>query len=328
MKKDHHFVPKCYLKNFEIEDSGQLLVLDVVKIRNTTYNVFIETKTKSQICKADYFYLLPHNFEPRFFNSNVLKLDPLYIEDVVFNYFENNYNKIFLPAITKNRMLTRKQAVEFGKFIIQLKIRNKYYRDVQIKKSLPGILESIKSSMISEPEFSSGFTSLTLASKKRVLTQMIRDVESTPEFTSNYQKSSLIDGFSNDRHAESLTALVDNEWVLLIATSDKAFFITTDNPGVTFYEKDDLTYNTRFLGKFIFVLPLTPRYCLLIEGSKKDNTIKRKQKKIIKTIKASELLISKVNHHSIQVTNQYLISNNEYYLDMVLNKNRPDNIKK
>jgi len=95
---------------------------------------------------------------------------------------------------------------------------------------------------------------------------------------------------------------------LLIAPSDKSFFITMDNPGVTFYENDNETYNTRYVGNFKFALPLSSKYCLLVVGSQKKIRFKRKHKKSINVRLVPDILINKINHHSAQVVNQYLVS--------------------
>ncbi len=165
--------------------------------------------------------------------------------------------------------------------------------------------------------------------QRRVYDYVRESNKADGDYAKKIQLYGLIQRYSeNDERNELFReAIIKSEWFLLVSPPHGPHFITSDNPGFSISQDDNLIYNTKFIKGFAFHFPLSPRFCLLITDTLVDNNAyDEKQHKTISKVNVSSMSVIEVNDRSIQRVNKLLIASDEWYLIEIAKRNKPRGI--
>jgi hypothetical protein len=249
--KDHHYVPKVYLREFS---NSQQQLFQVLKGKQK-----ISIKSVSQVCYLSNYFKL-HSLGSSL--TYGIK-DHHHIEKNVFRKQENNYpklvKKVTFPSFTKC-MLKTSEAFLLLETLMMIKRRNPTYRAY--------IIQSYKEYIRSEKFRKDAEPGLEIA--KRI------DKIDPVAYFENFIKIA-----TTDDHTQSdfyLQGFLDKE-NKIVQTSAQALmrykvyifhapfgseFLTSDNPGFSTMPDGSLYLFGGFGGPFTFTFPLTPKCCLYI----------------------------------------------------------------
>lgn len=266
--KKHHFVPECYLKNFMTDKD--LYTLDLSKVLKG-YKAQPKSSQPGMICYYEDYYKIEAEFADNQFKLN--DYDELFIETEVLRKLEGKYNSLY-QKITSSNKLSFTEAVDLSDFIIQIKVRNPYWlehtlkmhKDEWIDNSMDNIFNS---SFLKEERFAR----IPEEIQRLVYDHVRESNKADPDYAKKIQLYGLIQRYSeNDERNELFReAIIKSEWLLLVSPLYGPYFITSDNPGFSISQNDNLIYNTRFIKGFAFHFPLSARFCLLITDALVDN---------------------------------------------------------
>ncbi|PHK32430.1 hypothetical protein VF13_38765, partial [Nostoc linckia z16] len=121
---------------------------------------------------------------------------------------------------------------------------------------------------------------------------------------------------TNDTLSDTVGKLLTKKWVIK-KTTESAPFITSDNPGFVYMEKERRLMNLYFMGNFEFNFPLTSTRTLVINSHFNDETASTKA---LLTEPANEGYIKATNYATIMNAYQYLYSNSQEALIYTLTK--------
>ena len=127
--KRHHFVPKCYLKNFIVD--RKLYALNIKDVQKG-YTAQPELKSPGQICYFEDYYRITNELGDNQFKLQ--EFEDLFIETSVLRSLEGHYGCLYKKLTVLNR-LSFEEAVSLSDFIIQLKLRNPYWREKTLEKN-------------------------------------------------------------------------------------------------------------------------------------------------------------------------------------------------
>ncbi len=315
--KKHHFVPECYLRKFI--HKNELSVLDISKVKKG-YKEYIRKKKPAQVCYEHEYYSISDTLRTDAFGLN--NFEELFIESILLRKIEERYNTLF-SKITRDTSIALKDAIDWSDFIIQMKIRNPYYQK-NIKRNQDKWVEDSMRDIYKQLPQEGRYLNVPEEIKKAMNDSIVDKYKADIDFSKKIQLSTIINRDSdnpltNERFRQ---ALINCQWYLLIAEKEP-YFITSDNPGFSVTDQDNLIYNTRFINHFSFYFPLSPNYCLLINDHNLDNSYKEQHmnKPIIKTTVSPSLIIW-VNNKTIQLINKLLIASSDWYLSKVLEANQ------
>lgn len=308
--KKHHFVPECYLKNFLLE--SHLYVLDLLKV-SKGFKVYPKWKHPANICYDYKYYNIEKNRSTQ--SLGIDQYDSLHVEKNVLQRLEKKYPLLF-KEITSQQELTLTDSVDLSDFIIQLKIRNPFHLEHIIRHHQSNWIGQSASDIVDNDEQFSNAP----AHMKEMLRELILSYQTDPDYAKGIQLSGLIQRNSQDPADNERTrkALINCKWQLLITPSNGPYFITSDNPGVSF-SKSGYIDNTRFIDGFSFYFPLSYQYCLLISDEKMDYAYDTQAKS--KTIHHYDTLkpdIERINYYSIQRINKLVIGADRKFLDQLI----------
>lgn len=318
--KNHHFVPRCYLKNFTSD--GKLLVLDIRKITSGVKH-FVKTLSPKSICTLeDYYTIYPNDLNSQF---KLEDHDKLFVETEVLGSLEYKYGKSLYCDLTSKTEIPLSDAIDLSDFIIQLKLRNPYWLEQQMKKKDEMIDSAMKAIYRDKLQSHSLFEHIPDEIKKLVADYVAKDNKSNPNFGKMMQLFSLIQRASEtpQNNNKIRQAIIDCEWKLFIAPKNGPKFITSDNPGFA-TSSDNLNYNTKFTNGFIFFLPVSPDYCLVISDTTLDKSFTNNDlTKYIQRVNIDAKMVININNKAIQMVNKLLIASDDWYLSQIAEKNKP-----
>lgn len=319
--KKHHYVPQCYLKNFTLD--SRLYVLDVRKVQKG-YNVFPTHRHTASICYFPNYYTIEDNMGDSEFRLNAY--DALYIERDVFSQLENKYGEIF-DKLSGNIELMLQDAIALADFIIQLKLRNPYWMKETLEKKKNFLIDCAMDSLYFEkfngnPRFQNIPKELKIA-----IAELVKDMNKlNPTFSKQMQLFSLIQRNEDieNRNEQLRLALIDCKWMIYESPQDGPYFITSDNPGYSLKGDVGKIYNTNYSDPFTFFFPLSPKFCLVISSSKKDNSYTDKSPKKLyrRCIIPADQVIT-INNFSMQCVTNLLIAIDKWYLAKIAVLNKP-----
>lgn len=318
--KNHHFVPKCYLKNFTSD--GKVSVLDIRKITGGIRH-FVKAVSPKSICTLeDYYTIFPNELNPQFkLDSN----NELFVESEVLGSLEDKYGKRLFHNLTTQPMISMDDAVDLSDFIIQLKLRNPYWLERQIKKKDEMIDSAMETIVNDKFQQNPRYEHIPNNIKKLVADYVKEDNKKNPNFSKMMQLFSLIQRASDEpeKNNKVRKAIVDCDWKLFIAPKKGPKFITSDNPGFATAE-DNSNYNTKFKDGFVFFFPLSPNYCLAISDATLDNSFTNNDlTKSIQRVNANGNMVIFINDKAIQMVNKLLIASDDWYLSQIADRNKP-----
>lgn len=140
-----HFLPQCYLREFcNTEDKLYTLDIHLLKFKR---KVFSQTKTTAEVCRSIDFYKIEGDFETQFQHLN--GLDPEYLEKR-FHEYEREYPKIIAKLKAREAELTLAEAHLLLYSLIDIKIRNPYFRKATVETKKETVIDNLFNSYRTE----------------------------------------------------------------------------------------------------------------------------------------------------------------------------------
>lgn len=314
----HHFVPECYLKNFIKEK--EVFTLDLSGLKKG-YKVSVNTRQPAQICYLFNFYL--NNIGPSKSSFTLNNHSELYIEVDVLKILENKF-KGFYERLISDDDLPLQDTIHLCDFIVQMKLRNPYWRGVIKKKAADWISEVIEKGLEEadkKPEYSEIPRELKNALSESIKANNLNDQELEKHI--QLFSLSMRANRSEEDNRFLRSGIIDSKWQLYRAPEGGPYFITTDNPGAAF-GRDGLYYNSKFNEGAQFFFPLSYRYCLAISDVEKDHVLSQNKptKCIVKKV-IPPLEVIKINDCLIQMANKLLVAADDWYISQILELNKP-----
>lgn len=263
---DQHFLPQCYISGF-VNASGILFTLDLKLFVERGKVPYPRQSTPAKICKDKHFYTVDENAKV----YNLGNVIDKYQVEKSFHDYENNFQEL-IAKVTNGTTLTFDEASKLIRIIIDLKYRNKFYRDKMIEPRQRDVISEafveLQSSFDNDPEFRAKYEGITLE-EWSIINQEVRDkLLNDPDFKKNAHLSSLVnreDGYETLMQS-LIPKLLTCAWVVLRSDGQ---FISNDNPGCSL-DSNTKVNNTYFDKDFLFVIPLSASLCLTISDAQQD----------------------------------------------------------
>lgn len=297
--KKHHYVPQCYLKNFQSDADSPLFTLNVENIKKG-FKVKPNKMYPSGICYKENYYQIK---EPLILSGDLNNSD--FIEKIVNHYYEDKFQSVFNRVINF-QSISREDAIFFADFIVHLKIRNPYQVRLNEKRKIEKIISLAKEKHLEKQEaIQKGVSPLIFDA---VYQNLIIELMKRESLTKDFQLESITQKFNDPEKnlKQFRTAIMASQWTLLESENDQEPFITTDNPGIA-VDSFGMIHNTKFVDGFNFFFPLSPKYVLEISDSKTD-PLPTNKKELNRKIVNSKL-VNRLNLLFTKVSEKYLISN-------------------
>lgn len=272
--KDHHFVPKVYLKEFS---NSHKQLFQILKGYSN-----ISVKSIGQVCYKPYYFRL--NSNDRFFLHKIE--DQNYIEKNVFKKQENSYQKLLkkitFPSLS-SLLLNKSEVILFLETLITIKKRNPTYREQIIKE--------LKEYIISDHFKKQAEIGIELSKKvgeiepEKYFERFIEEATTSKEKQSDFYLDTFLDEENNT--TKIVTQILLRYKLFIYHAPIGSEFITSDNPGFTMLPNGELLSFGGFGLPFTFAFPLTPKCCLYINylNFEQDNYSLKKSIHIIHTNK-------------------------------------------
>ena len=301
-----HFLPEVYLKEFRNKER-KLHCLDCYLLKHGRQG-FDEPKYPSEVCRSKDFYTLKPSFWTK--NPEMAGLPSLYIEKS-FHSYETEYPKLIAKIKAKQKALPIKDTHLLIHIILDLKIRNEYFRKKVVPTALKDILETEISKLKNEIEQDrEGRFSANAGKQFEIFSEKVRReyIESTEQHSeSHLAHIAMTRDKNNEMHLKLSEHLPNFQWK--VYTSNHGF-ITTDNPGFSF-DYNEVIHNTKFDKGVVIFFPLTPSMCLSINTTKIDLRFQKiKAQKVITYQKATDELINFINDNHKYHISRYVFSDN------------------
>lgn len=319
--KKHHYVPRCYLSKFL--KGEHVYALDVKNVLSG-FKERPKMRHPNNLCIDDQYY----SIKPEHHGSNFRLdyYDELFVESEILHELESRYHKIFTEVTTSNA-LSMTDATYYCDFIIQMKIRNPYWTNEIIEKNKDNwIDQSIEQILSEKAPMNEYFNRLPEEIRQSLIEEIRAEQKSMQTFSKQMQLFGLIQRSEkayNPRSEKYREAILNSSWMLVESPSEGPYFITSDNPGFGKTESG-LIHNTCFGRNSAFFLPLSPIYCLIINGFKQDNAYSNHQSfKQCPLKKIDSKKVIQINDHTIQRINRLLIACDSWYLNKIVELNAP-----
>lgn len=312
-----HFLPEVYLKEFRNRE-GKLHCLDYYIVQFGR-KVFDEPKYPAEVCRAKDFYTIQPVFKTKF--PHMTGLPSLHIE-TSFHPYESEYPKLIAKIKKHQNALIIKDANLLIYVLVDLKIRNNYFREKIVPKAHKNIVENDLNELKKEIELAPS-KKLSEATKDQfvsVIEKIQNDFQASNENHAQSHLSSIAlrRGRGDEIHLKIIKHLLQYQWIVYTSNDQ---FITTDNPGFSYDTDKRVIQNTKFDENVIFFFPLTPSLCLSINTSIEDGRYKEvKAQKVIKYVRATSQLLNFINDsHSFHLS-RYIFSSKTNMINEIADK--------
>jgi hypothetical protein len=281
---DQHYIPKVYLKAFA---NAQKVLYQLKKNHHK-----VTQTTVSKICYSPHYFTIQREETKQMHQIK----DAYHIEKNAFKKQENRYEKLlkkFSVPHLSNYLISRSEAREFLDILTTIKRRNpavrkilsanylEYFNSDALRKDIAPGLELDKELEGTDPE--------------EYLQKFILELNNDPKRIHDLYLTSFL-GKERRVTEKVLDTLMQFKLYIHFAPIGSQF-ITSDNPGFTVV--DDIVTNYGGLSQeFMFIFPLTPTCCLLIDASEKDDPLS-----LSKTIHTKHVDVS-----SVSLTNKSTLS--------------------
>lgn len=320
--KRHHYVPRCYLRNFMVGD--HLYTLDIKNVQGG-FQEPIKKNHPNKICIEENFYSIKAEYKGTTFRLD--EYDELFVESEVLQQSENEY-QILIDKLTSTAKLVMQDACRICDFLLQMKLRNPYWLIEIIEKNKVNWIESAVD-QIYEEQIREGSPFNWLPEEIRIAAvQALKKANlDSKDFGKQMQLFGLIMRSSpiSERNEKYRQALIDCQWELFTAPEAGPYFITSDNPGHGI-KMDGLIYNSNFTGDFVYYFPISYRHCFAINGFTRDDCYSKKltNKAVVHKFVDDHHVI-KINNNTMQRINRLLIASDDWYLQQIrqLNQKKP-----
>jgi hypothetical protein len=291
-KKQQHYIPRVYLKNFQIDDNVNRSFVYCIDFSNK-YNSKSQRKgINDKIFK-----------EKKFYNDHRL-IDPFAIENILAEEFEPKFENI-IKTISKEVSPPKETVEDLMTWLYISKIRSPYLRanSRRLLKWYIDITNSYKGHKPTDDE------------KKEI-----------EEYVAIKSREVHLNSFSDMRQMEELVklhveTLNAKHWKILISQPDFPFW-TNDNPGFSpnvhpLFAKDFPFHQIMELNSSsIIFYVLTPKYCIEITPFTEGTPLTLCALNMnIKYEQASATLIDFINRGVFYSRYKLLISNSKTLLD-------------
>lgn len=312
--KDQHFLPQCYLKGFTNEN-GKLFALNLQIFIDHNKIPKIKEFTPAQLCYEEDFYTLGEGMEA----YNVKNYSDQYEVERSFHDYENKYQGI-VGQIKVQHGLASKDAFLLIQIILDLKMRNKYFRDkyVALKQNeiVNNVSDEIQEIIQNDPEYVATYGGATkeeiLAVSETVRETLLND----PDFKKKAHLSSLHrkeDGY-NAMLADTIPKIMNYQWIVF---ESEGQFIANDNPGFSMDDKNKI-HNSFFEKNFIFFMPLSSSLCLTISDRERDNDfVENPDFKKISVLKAPQGFIDAPNTFALRHFNKFIFGPDKEIIEVI-----------
>lgn len=254
--KDHHYVPKCYLKpftNFQKEFWKKRMDYKKISITNPT-KVCYELNTNR------------FRFNETLENNNII--DEYYVETHAFKYQENNYERIIgslLKYQETPKIIDKLQYQLFLETLLTIKRRNPSSRKALIDVFMEGYkTEEGRQKLLQLFSEETGITEIDPITKKKI-EQFIIPRSQNLDYLHDMYLSAFVtqDEYTTIRDVTN-DLYLRKQYILFTPIGQQ--FITSDNPGFIKTGKIIISLGG-FGGEYEFYFPLSPSYCLYINSS-------------------------------------------------------------
>ncbi|WP_158827551.1 DUF4238 domain-containing protein [Mucilaginibacter lacusdianchii] len=264
--KDQHFLPQCYLNGF-VNEKGKLFSLDLKLFVERGKRPYARESNPAKICKDVHFYTVEEDAKV----YNLSKVTDKFLVEKSFHEYENTFQEL-ITKVTSGPTLSVNDASRLIRIIVDLKFRNKYYREKLIGPRQTEVIneafEEIKATFVNDPEFRTKYLGITPEEMAAINHSVKGMLLNDPKFKKHAHLSSLVN--REDGYDTLLTSLVPKllkcRWVVMRSNGK---FISNDNPGCVI-DSDNKIHNTYFDHDFLFFMPLTASYCLTISDASED----------------------------------------------------------
>lgn len=312
-----HYLPQSYLREFcNADHKLQTLDIDLLKFGR---KVFPELKTTAEVCRSRDYYTIQGDFETQF--QHLDGLDPLFLENK-FHEYEREYPKIIAKIKCRGNYLSTAEAKLLMYAVVDIKIRNPYFRKEAIEKKKETVIDELFDSYRAEIAKLELIDPRELRRKEVLLEEMDKTkvkVMGDEDFARKTHLSSMVLRQKEEENVQTKIALhmLQFEWRILYSHNG---FFTTDNPGVSI-DPANRPQNTMFQGEFFFFMPLTPHMCLAISSKTGDFEYRKNEdQKRIYYDEAPKQMVHKINElHGFHVT-KFVFSNNQRLIDIIAKK--------
>ncbi|WP_199119360.1 DUF4238 domain-containing protein [Pedobacter sp. ASV28] len=308
-----HFLPEVYLKEFRNKE-GKLHCLDCSLLKFDR-KVFDQPKYPAEVCRSKDFYTLKPSFKAK--NPDIFDLSPLHIEKS-FHAYESEYPKLITKIKSRQKALLIKDAHLLIYVLLDLKIRNNYYREKVVSKALKDILEYDLSELKKQIDLDSEgrFPDDAKEQFEKCSEKVKRDYIEYPEQHAESHLSSIAMARSrnDEMHVKISQHLQHFQWKVYI--SDHRFIIT-DNPGFSL-DYNNVIHNTKFDKEVVVFFPLTPSMCLCVNTLKIDKRFEEiNTQKVTTYERATDKLIDFINDNHNLYFSRYVFSDNANLINEV-----------
>jgi len=320
---DQHFLPQCYLKGFTNE-SGKLYALN---LEATKYGKQPSLKSyfPSQICYGHDFYTIGKGLE----TFNIKNIQDKYRVEKEFHAYEKDY-QLLIDRICQGNQLAAHEASFLIRIIVDIKIRNKYFRENFIGSRQGEVImaasNEIKDRLLNNLDYIKKYPGGTIDQMLNISDSVRAELLNDLDFKENAHLSVLIrktDGYE-DVMNKLIPKLLHCKWVII--ESNKKF-ISNDNPGCSI-DKNKRIHNSYFEKDFVFFMPLTSSLCLIISDESTDTDFYENpgSKKLLK-VKATQDMINISNDFCFHHVNKLVLGSDKSLLEQLakINRNKPSN---
>ncbi|QIL42390.1 DUF4238 domain-containing protein [Pedobacter sp. HDW13] len=309
-----HYIPQCYLREF-LNSDRKLHTLDTA-LKKHGKKVFDEPRFPTEVCRSKDFYTIQTTFSKNYKHLSTLK--PFALEES-FHQYERDYPKLVIKLKAKQKALIKKDASSLIYSLVDMKLRNKYFRDTivpsahekVINETLSELRENVSSIDLSQ------FPQITPQAISNTILKIQQQFTPSDEIHKQGHISSLMlrKQQGNEIHEKIIQQLFKLQWKVMIAKNNS--FITNDNPGVC-YQSNGYIQNTKFDQDFTYIVPISPQLCLWISDAEPDTKwIKNNAQKAIEYIELNKDSVSKINQLSLKHYNRFIFSNNKSVIDQI-----------
>ncbi len=228
---------------------------------------YARQSTLAKVCKDEHFYTVDDSAKV----YNLGGVTDKYLVEKSFHAYENSFQAL-IAKVSSGSPLLHSEAASLLRIVVDLKFRNKFFRDrfigprqgEVVNEAFTEMAETFDNEAVFREKYA-GATPEEMAS----VNQTVRDfLLNDSNFKKNAHLSSLVNrGDGYEALMDMLVPkLLNCQWVVLKSAQQ---FISNDNPGCSM-DKATQIHNTYFDRDFMFIMPLTSSICLTISDAQID----------------------------------------------------------
>ncbi len=260
-----HYVPQALLKRFAGENGN-------FYHRSLLYPKHTSITNTAKVCYGINFYD-PQRLD--FLKKNGID-DIRYLELNGFVY-ENTLKNILSPYESGKRKISKYEFEVLIEMYLNIKYRNKATRNKMEDKNFKGgVFESTLLGMKKEYE-ASKYAGILLPIFDRLIPEVRERFVNDEGIGKEHHLQGLYDSTHRRNQAvnDTIWQMLGMEVFVVLIKNEKEFFLTSDNPGFTFYENRDLHrvefFNTDYGRMTGIGFPISSKMAIMLQGFKRSN---------------------------------------------------------